>query len=342
MRILALLLLLAPAQDTTLITIDRTGTMEEAAQALSAASGASLKVHEEVDPKAFAVRATKVGFFEALDAVCRAHGKARYFDPPKGPDEGTFEIRPGAWIDYPSVYVDDFKVVVTDLAAFTGTVTAGSTRWNRVFVTVFGPPWLRLQDDPTFKPYWTLDDARDSDGNDVQTPAGETGPPQAVDLLYYPRFNKGNVVSKVFRMKPFDPDKGLQVLKGNVQVTVAHTKEVKVPLTAGNTVDTPAGTLTVDAIGEPENAPVGKTWRVKLSLKPAKGVRTLRQAFEGRYRAEGAEFEGRVFILTFPKDGFSFDVVIRRATALPPSVQLMARDGDRRVSVPFEFKNLRF
>jgi hypothetical protein len=342
MRTLLLLLLLCPPQDNGRINLDRTGTIEEAAQDLAAASGTSIRVLEGVDPKAFTTRVTKVGFFEALDAICRAHGKASYLVAPRGPEEGQIDIRPVNWLEYPSCYVQDFKVFVSEMAGFSGANSVGSARWNRVFVTVCGPPWMRVQDDGPIKSYWTIDEALDADGRDVRPPVGDPEPAQCIDLVYSPKYHRGNVASRAFRLKPFDVDRGLQVLKGGIRLSVSGTEEVTLPLIAGKTVETPAGTLTVDAVREPEKTPRLTTWRASLTLKPAKGVKGLRQAFENRFRCDGADVDGRLFALSFPRDGWSFEVVIRGASALPASVRLMAREGDRRIDVPFEFKNVRF
>ena len=154
MRFLAVAMLLLQAQDGGRITLDRNGTVEEAAQALSKASGATIRVLDGVDPKPFACRVAKATFFEALDALCRAHGNIRYFEAPKGPDEGQIELRPGTWIDFPSCYSEDFKVVISEMAGFTGTTSVGNTRWNRVMMSLWGPPWIRVQDDQTAKTMW--------------------------------------------------------------------------------------------------------------------------------------------------------------------------------------------
>lgn len=337
---LALLLLLA--QEGGRITLDRTGSVEEAGQDLSNASGAVIRVLEGADPKTFTVRASKAGFFEALDAVCRAHGKVRYFDARRGPDEGQIDLRPADWVEYPSVYAGDFKILVSELAEFNGSTTLGKTRFSRVFLTVFGPPWQRIQDDGPIKPYWTLDEALDAQGGDVRPPLGDPEPPQAVELVYHSRFLRGNVISKPFRLRAFDPDQGLRSLKGGIRVSVSATKEVEVPLTAGTTVESPAGTLTVDAVREADRTPRWTIWRASLTLKPAKGVKGLRQAFEGRFRCTGEDLEGRIWALNLPKEGWSFEVLIGGPPALPSAIRLMAREGDRRIDLPFEFKNVRF
>ena len=116
----------------------------------------------------------------------------------------------------------------------------------------------------------------------------------------------------------------------------------KVPLAAGKSVETPAGTLTVEAVREPEQTSTGTVWRVGLTLKEKRTIISLKQAVEGRFRCDGDELKNRVFLLTLPRDGFAFEAVIRGATALPGTMRIQVRDGDRRATIPFEFKNVRF
>jgi len=342
MRTLALLLLFLPAQEPGRISLDRNGTIEEAMQALSSASGASIRVTSEVDAKAFPVQVRDARFFEALDAVCRAHGQARYLDAPKGPDEGSLEIRPGAWIEYPSCYEAEYKVIVSELAGFTSATATSNERWGRVFLAVFGPPWVRVRDDEGAKAQWTLDEALDANGVDLKIPPRDPDPIQRVDMVYHSTYWKANVVSRAFRLKPFDPDRGLRSLKGSAQFFVTNSKEITLPLAEGKTVETPVGTLTVDAVREPEQTPQGTLQRVAISLKPSKGIKTLRDALDGRFRCEGKDFENRVYTLTLPREGLSFEAVIRRAAAPPPAIRLIVRDGIRYVRVPFSFKDVRF
>ena len=339
---LAVLALLAAAQDPPRVSLDRTGSLADLAQAFSEATGTPVVIDENVklDPKPLTIKVADVTFFEALDALCRAHGNIRSAAPPYGAEEGGVTLRPGPWADYPSVYTPDAKVIVSEYAAFNAVTSAGSQRFGRVYLSVLGAPWLRVQTGPGAKPTWTLDQALDADGKDLLVPPRDPEPAQTVDLIYSPRFWKGNSTSRVFRLRAFDPDRGLQVLKGSVSLSVSATKEVEIPLAVGKSVDTPVGKLGVDAVREPDATAAFPTWRVAFTLKEPKPGTSLRQAFEGRFRCDA--LPGRVYLLTLPKDGVSFEAVIRGPQNLPPSLKIMVRDGDRRTEIPFEFKNVRF
>ena len=170
---LLVLLALAAAQEPGRINIERTGTLDEIAEDLKARSGATFRVDEKVDRKSFAVKVEGAGFFEALDAVCRAHGAARYLNHPTGPEEGKIDLLPGLWVEYPSSYFGDFKVIVSELTEHKAELPVGSKRWARVYLVLLGPPWLSVKDSTIPKSNWTLEEAKDADGNkfDISTSA---------------------------------------------------------------------------------------------------------------------------------------------------------------------------
>lgn len=336
-RILLLVFLLAPAQEPARIRLEHQGTLSEAAESLSAATGATIKVLDGVDPKAFGVKVESAGFFEALDAVCRAHGGVSYIQGSVAPYEGQVELKPVPWKEYPSSYWQDFKVVVTEVAGFTSAVSSGPERWNRVYFSLLGPPWLAVRERTRAASWWDIDEALDADGNDVRG-SDNSEPGQRVDLVFHGSLTKGNLISRVCRFKPFDVDKGLKSLKGSVQLTAEIPKEVEVPLAAGKTAETPAGTVTVDSVQEFEP----QAWRITLTLKPGDKIRTLGQAFDSRHRYTGKGFDNRVYIATLPREGWTFSYVLRRQPAAPESIRLLARTGEQKIKVPFAFKDVRF
>jgi len=336
-RILLAVLLLAPAQEPEKIRLDHQGTLTEAAESLSTATDATIKVLDDVDPKSFAVKIDNAGFFEALDAVCRAHGAVAYIQGSVAPYEGQVELRPAPWKEYPSSYWQDFKVVVTEVAGFTSAVSSGPERWTRVYFSLLGPPWLAVRERTRAASWWDIDEALDADGNDVRA-AANSEPAQRVDFVFHGSLTKGNLISRVCRFKAFDVDKGLKSLKGSVQLTAEIPKEIEVPLAAGKTVETPAGTVTVDSIQEFEP----QAWRITLTLTPADKIRSLGQAFDSRHRFTGKGFDNRVYTATLPRDGWTFSYVLRRVPVAPESLRLLARTGEQKIKVPFAFKDVRF
>lgn len=344
MRTLALtsLLLLGPQESGT-VTLDQTGSLEEVVQALAEASGAPLRVSPEVDSKKeFSIRVKGAGFFEALDTVCRAHGKVTYLEPPKAPDEGQIELRPGAWTEFPSSYSKDFKVIVSEMVGFTSATLAGNEKWNRVCLCLLGPPWLNVREVRGTKSHWEIDEALDAQGNDVRAPVGGPEPAPRVDFVWHASVTKGNVVPRVFRLRAFDTDRGLRSLKGSAEVTVNTTKEVDLALAVGTTAETSVGTFAIESVKEIDPTPLGSYWKIGVSLKAAAGLKNLAQALEPRFRCGGKGLERSVFTVTFPREGWTFTATVRRTASAPQSLRLLVREGENRVQVPFEFKNVRF
>src|SRR5579864_8202092 len=101
MQIVALLLALAATQEPGRITIDRTGTIDEIVEDLTVASGAAIRVDNAVGKTPFAVKVSGATFYEALDAICRAHGGACYLHSPIGPVEGKVDLVAGKFLDVP-------------------------------------------------------------------------------------------------------------------------------------------------------------------------------------------------------------------------------------------------
>jgi hypothetical protein len=327
---------------TAQVTLDRSGTIDDAVQALTDASGATFKVLEGVDRKEFSVKVAGASFFEALDAVCRAHGKVGYLASFKAPDEGPIELKPLAWVEYPSAYVQDYKVLLTEFAGFTSAVTGSSQQWARVGLVVLGPPWLNIRPARGDRSRWEIDEAFDQDGKDLRPGTADPEPAQRVDFVWHAAITKGNVVQRVVRLKPFDVDKGLKSLKGSAEFTANLTQEVVVPLEVGKTLETPVGTVAVDAVQELDPTPQGSSWKITMSLKAAPGVRTLATAFDPRHRFGGQGLEPHVHLLGLPRDGWTFTAAIARSPIRPESVKILVRLGENKVKVPFAFKDVRF
>ena len=340
MQALVFLLAFAAAQEPGRITIDRQGTLEEVIDDLRAASGASLRVDAGIDKKPFKVKVQGAGFFEALDAICRAHGSVRYLNHPTGPEEGKIDLLSGPFLEYPGFYFGDFKVIVSELTEHKTNLAAGSLQWCRLYVVVLGPPWIRMQETNANKGIWSVSEVKDADGKDLLPDRTEGNPDYRIDLAYGATLWKGNVASQVFRLRPFDLDRGLSLVKGKVTLTLGDAKEIEVPLESGKQLETPAGTLTVDSVVQKEDPPRGPFWRMNFTLQPAKGIKTLKQAFETRYRIDGEGYENLRWFLDLPNDGMSFTASFR--IPKPPALRIVARQGERKFEVPFQFKDVKY
>ncbi len=330
---------LAAAQEPGRITIDRTGTIDEFVEELRAASGAEFRVDGAVPKTPFAVKISGAAFYEALDAVCRAHGGACYLRAPMGPVEGKVDLFAGQFLDVPGCYVGDLKVLVSEFTEHTAELPVGPRHWCRASVLVLGPPWLRVASANNAKAVWSLEEAKDADGKDVLPPANEGEPDHRLDLAYSPTVWKGNLVHKTFRLHPFDLDRGLSSLKGKVQLTVGDAKEIAIPFDEGKTVDTPVGTISVDSIREVKGR-TASVYHIGLTLRPAEGIKTLKQAIEARYRVDGEGRENLHWTLTLPNSGMSFTGSVREPK--PEKIRIVVHQGERRLDVPFEFKAVKF
>jgi hypothetical protein len=330
---------LAAVQEPGRIAIDRTGTIDELVEELIAASGAAIRIDNAVDKRAFAVKVSGATFYEALDAICRAHGGACYLHSPIGPVEGKVDLVAGKFLDVPSCYVGDLKVIIPEFTEHTAELPVGPKHWCRASVLVLGPPWLRVASANNAKAVWTLEEARDADGKDVLPSPTEGEPDHRLDLAYGPTVWKGNLVYRTFRLHPFDLDRGLSILKGKVQLTVGDAKEIAIPFEEGKTIDTPVGTISVDSIREAKDK-IAPVYHMGLTLQPVAGIKNLKQAIETRYRVDGEGRENLHWMLDLPNAGMSFTGSVRAPK--PGTIRIVVHQGERRLDVPFEFKAVKF
>lgn len=336
-----LVLLLFPGQEAGLVTIDRQGSIGHVLQDLRAQTGVSIHTDDAVDPKAIAVNLSKLGFYEALDAICRVHGNVMYSSAPSGPDVDRLELKPAPWIEFPSVYTSAFKVLISEMAGFTAVQAERKQDWARVYLVAFGPPWIRIHEEAGARADWTIDEVKDADGKDLLLPKNLQERDQRLDILWHGRYYEGNVTREIVQLRAFDLDRGLQILRGRLRLTVADTKEIEIPVEAGKSVETSAGTITVESVKEHDKTERGVTWRVAMSLKPKGDAVPLRQVLENRFRSEPDPDRGPWQDLELPKTGAAFESVVRNAAKRPTSVKLYVREGERRLLVPFTFKDVR-
>src|SRR5262245_47767001 len=102
------------ADDSPKITIDAVGSFRDHLREIQRQSRE--KFHSESPEGDVTLRVKNAGFFEALDALCRAHGNMTYLTDVHS-DE-PLQIESGLWIEYPAVYSGSFKVAVLGVARF--------------------------------------------------------------------------------------------------------------------------------------------------------------------------------------------------------------------------------
>lgn len=339
---IAIAALLLALQDAGAVTLEKTAPIGTLLRDLQQATGGRFQIAPSITDNPVALKVKNAGFFETLDAICRAHGNATYADNAFAGPDGTIGLRSAPWIEYPVAYSGPFRVTVTEMARFTQTSSLGSRAWTRLYVVVFGPPWIQVSSQSGAKAEFTVLEARTADGNAIIPNPDELDPTQRVDVMNYSTLGtktSSNSVYKVFQLRPFDLDRGLSVFRGKAVLTVADPVDTAIAPVAGTQVQTDAGTLVVDKVTEHLKSDKGSTWRIQLTMQPKQGGRALRTLLENRVQ----EGEGKWQDLELPRDNaMTFEAVIGPLPKLPESLVFRVRKGDRQVEIPFEFKNLTF
>lgn len=336
MRLLFVALLAAPPpQEAGKVTLEKKARFSTLVGDLTRATGCSFKVQPGVEDKEVAVTVRDAGLFQALDALCRAHGGAGYFDPRgggDGEDGPEIEIRPIAWTEHPSAYSGPFKVAATHYVRRRFRTDRGERAGVRVHLAMFAPPSIRVNWQGGAHLNWAFAEARDAAGRDVKDPEGGLEPKVS---LYAGLYGGMNVDEETVLLREFDLDGGLSLLRGTVALTVPDTREIRIPLDAGSEAATPAGTLAVESCkphGDDE-------WRVRLRLKDLKPGARLETAFLDYGKVE--HDTGWTYLSVFSET----KTIEARAVFVPAKpgwIKLYAREGERKVEVPFEIKDVRF
>jgi hypothetical protein len=324
----AMLVLFLCLQDPPVLTLEKTGRFHALVDELERAFGTTIPVADEVEDKEVRIAVKNAGFYEALDALCRAHGGATYFG-----NRDDFEIRAEPWVEYPAVHHGHFKVIVRSLARFRSRSVDGERAWVRVHLVLFGPPFQSVDFVSGADVTWSLLDARDGDGKDAK-PEGEE--PKQQMAIAEDQYLDGNVATQDFRLRDLDIGKGLSRLAGKATLKVADSRIVRIPIEKGKEVEVPGGKIVVGAVNEHEKSRSGSKWRIALTYQ---GEGDLRKKFENRANYEhGGEWR----YLSLPYRGASFEVETWHIGGRPSWVELRVRQGERTIEVPFEFGKVVF
>ncbi|HEU4334286.1 MAG TPA: hypothetical protein VFT32_07300, partial [Candidatus Eisenbacteria bacterium] len=166
-----------------------------------------------IPSKNVSISVRDAGYFEALDALCRAHKEATYYggDPEFSRKEPLTASR-GEWIEYPAVYSGHFKLALVSMMRTAVSKPEGEVHRVDAGLVLFGPPWLSLSWIAGTHVDWSIKEARDAAGRAILEEAGDrhwyedhAGTDPAVDL-------GGNVSAHTVRLRNFDLDKGIKTL----------------------------------------------------------------------------------------------------------------------------------
>ena len=336
--LLAALLSLPPPQEADKITLEKKGRFSVLVAELTRATGCRFKIQPGVEDKEVAVSVRDGGLFQALDALCRAHGNAGYFDRLLGDDgeeHPEIPIHPVAWTEYPSAYRGAFKVAATHYVRQRLRTERGDRASTRVHLALLAPPSIPLDSERGAHLTWTFAEARDADGKDVLPAKDSAGPVQPMVSIYAGLDSGLNQEETSVRLHEFDLDRGLSLLKGDVSLTVPDTREIRIPLEPGREAPTPAGTLVVESV-----KPHGDSeWRFLLKLKDARPGATLADTIVDYGRLEHDFGWTRLEISPEEKTLEARAIFVREK---PGWIKLYAREGERTIEIPFEIKGIRF
>lgn len=322
-------------QDSSTTSIEKTAKFPDLVRTLGKAFACNIAVDDGVEPKEVALSVHDAGFFQALDALCKAHGNVNYFDSESertGKEQHDFRLFPGIWTEYPSAYSGPFKVIATALNRFQVRGIDGEQTSTCVHLVLLGPPGCRVDWGSGSQSHWSLEAAKDGAGANVLWKGFQ--PPQQV-TVGRSQFLEGNVAYTSETLRDFDLDRGLSLLKGKVTLTTADSKEVRLPLDPGAEVEIPGGKLKFEGVTEHDE----NSSRIAISYLPLKGNGDVSKVLEHRvcFGSRGWEYLrlSSEHLGTFEIEAFHMGIK-------PTWVKLRVRSGERKVDVPFELKDVRF
>jgi hypothetical protein len=336
-----LLLLLAAAlgspQDPPKVTYEDSGEFRLLALDLERRFKGRLRFFDKIPKKDVSISVRDAGYFQALDALCRAHGEVTYF--PRGMDGGTGErlkLFSQPWVEYPASYDGHFKIALISMMRTVRSTAAGDQADVQSDVVLFGPPWISVTQHSGSRMDWKIEEALSKDGRDVRAPIQQDAGPVEV-WLEGGNPTQGNYESEVLSFLDFKTTEGLKSLKGVVKLTYAESRLVRISVKEGSAVRLPQGRLVVESVGKIED-----DWRIVVSFKPdaAKNAPYLPAVLEQSAFYEGGPELG--LQLNFPWRQRTIDIRIGDLAVLPSWIDFRARMTEHVVDIPFRFTNVAF
>src|SRR5436190_3428437 len=193
-------------QDHGKVTLEKSAPIDVLVAEIAKATGGNVAVDPDADRKAVRIDLKDAGFFQALDAVCRAHGGVTYVDKNYGGPSGRVLVRDGPWLEYPSCDSGPYRVLVSEIGRFTQSSSVGERAWSRVFLVLLGPPWIGVSEQAGAEAEFIVEEALDADGKDVRLPAGEPELVVRAELLGHANlahYEQSNAARKTIMLKPF-------------------------------------------------------------------------------------------------------------------------------------------
>jgi len=298
----------SPPKEIPRITWEETDYLGLLAKELELKTAGRIRLGKGIERKEVKVAVRDAGFYEVLDALCRAHKEVTYFiedDVQPGTEQLT--ISPGRWIEYPASYHGHFKTALVAMMKTSRSSPEGNETRVETELVVFGPPWTALSWSSGAEVEWTINEARDAEGRDILAPP-RIGPGDERMGISLDMHRSGNFSIHVVALRDFVLDRGLKVLAGKAKIRTVESRAVRLAAEAGATAEIPQGTLTVDSAKELEESGRESSWIIAVTLKPNESSKelNLHRVVGPRVRYDGDR--GRGTYVSLPSQGRSFDV----------------------------------
>lgn len=346
----AALLVVAPQdppvpKDPPKVTYEDSGDFRLLVMDLERRFKGRVRFEKGIPSKEVSISVRDAGYFEALDALCRAHKGARYIEL-ESYDARLDEtvVGPGEWIEHPSSYSDHFKTAILSMTRMVYRAADGNGARVTLTLAAMAPPWIPLSDSSGATSEWKVDEARDKEGKDLLA-----GPVEryAGDRAQVGTFTRSGENSQVhfLTLSDFDLSRGLKVLAGTVKVRTAEARVERIAVEEGLSLEMGAGTLTVEAIAKDRDLQRDeRAWKISFSFKgnPAKDDRPnlIQRTFEGRLRHENGKGEWIRF--SIPEVGHTFSATTSALPSAPAWVEFRIRGEERLLEIPFKFVDVSF
>lgn len=329
-------------KDPPKVTYEDSGEFRLLAKSLEFKFGGRIFFGRKIASKEVSVSLKDAGFYEVLDALCRAHKEATYFgsDEP-GPRTDNLTVSSGTWIEYPVSYHGHFKTALVALMKTTRSSPEGDAARVEAELVVFGPPWIPLSWASGAKAEWKIEEACDADSRDLKLSGKEEAGDERIGIRLGMQ-RSGNFMYDTPAFRDFDLDRGLKSLVGTVKLRTVESRPARLALEVGESADIPQGKLKVAAVKEMESRGDETSWMVTVTFTPAEASKemTLDRIIGRRARFDGERGQGaRVEI---PWRSLSFDIEIPGTKRAPKWVELSVRTAERVFDVPFRFADVLF
>ena len=328
-------------KDPPKVTYEDSGDFRLLAMDLERRFRGRLRFNKGIPSKVVSISVKDAGYFEALDALCRAHKGVRYYDldetRPPLLDEVT--IGSGDWLEFPASYHDHFKTALLSMMRVADRAPEGLSGSVLVVLVLHGPPWIPISDEQGVATEWMVEKALDADGKDVLEGSEERYRGERVSISSM----KSGPNTSLFpvRLRDFDPARGLRVLSGKASVRTADVTIQRMKVEEGQTLEVGGGTLAVGSVTVDRVQPDRNKWDIEFTFKAKTGKGpSLKGALEGRARHDGGKGEWVRFEVRY--GGQSFRVTTAAMEKPPAWIDFRVRGEERLIEVPFHIKDAAF